>query len=224
MGNFLKQNTISILFWLIFSSTSCFGVSTYMGLQPGRSSKNEVEKIFGQPIRSIGTNMFEYALPKVSVKIYVEFRANDYIVERIERRFEKPVSRAAIIRSLNLPENPEEKGTLKEGNLVEYFGDIKTLALTYASAESGSGVISIGYYSMELFERSLEKARNPLVQFDPASCRDLYYWAQAEQDVAKRSKNVSRRQAILEISILSQRGECEKARSLAATYKERFIK
>ena len=195
-----------------------------MGLQPGRSTRNEVEKIFGQPVRSLGTNMFEYALPKVSGKIYVEFRAKDFVVERIERHFQKPVSRAAIIRSLNLPESPEEKGTIKEGNLVEYFGDIKTLALTYASAESESGVISIGYYSMELFERSLERARNPVVQFDPASCRDLYYWAQGEQEAAKRSKNASRRQAILEISILSQRGECEKARSLAAAYKERFIK
>lgn len=210
------------LFWLIIVCSPCYGVSTYMGIQPGLSTRADVEKAFGQPTRSIEPTLFEYNLAGVSGKIFVELRAKDFVVDRIERHFAKPVSRAALIRSLNLPENPDEKGTSKEGKLIEYFGDIKTLAFTYASGDARSGIVSVGYYSMELFERSLDRARNPQVQFDPSACRDLYFWAQTERETAKRSKNVGRHQAVLEISILSQRGECEKARTLAESYKERY--
>jgi hypothetical protein len=193
-----------------------------MKIQPGLSSRADVKSLFGQPVQNISPTLFEYKLPNGSGKIYVEFRAKDFVVDRIERLFAKPVSRSALIRSLNLTENSDEKGTNKEGKLVEYFGDIKTLAFTYASGETGGGVVSLGYYSMELFEQSLDKARNPQVQFDPAACRELYVWALTERDAAKRSKNVGRHQAILEISILAQRGECEKAQTLAADYRGRY--
>ena len=213
---------ITTLFWLTIVCAPCFAVSTYMGLQPGLSTRADVEKAFGQPIRAVSETMFEYTLSSGGGKVFVEFRAKDFVVDRIERQFTKPISRAALVRSLNLPQEPEEKGKNKEDKLVEYFGDIKTLALTYASGETGSGVISLGYYSMELFESSLNKARNPQVQFDPSACRDIYFWSQTEREAAKRSKNAGRHQAILEISILSQRGECEKARALAAAYKARY--
>lgn len=213
-----------LVFGLLAFCQSVLGVSTYMGLQPGLSTRADVEKVLGNPVQSISHALFEYSLPSGSGKIIVEYRAKDFVVDRIERQFLKPVSRAALIRSLNLPENPEEKRLNKEGKLEEYFGDILTLALTYNSAEPNSGVISIGYYSMQLFERLLDKARNPQVQYDPSACRELYFWAQTERDAAKRSKNTARHQAILEILILSQRGECEKAQSLALSYKERYKK
>jgi hypothetical protein len=193
-----------------------------MGLQPGLSRRGDVEKTLGTAVQSLTATLFEYSLPNGGGKIYVEYRPESFIIDRIERRFSKPVSRAALIRSLQLPENGEEKGNNKEGQLVEYFGEVKTLAFTYASGEAGSGVVSIGYYSMELFERMLDRARNPQMQFDPAACRDLYFWAQTERDVAKKSKDVGRHQAILEISILAQRGECDKARSQADNYKKRY--
>jgi hypothetical protein len=218
----ISKKTIAVFFWLMIVSPPCFAISTYMGLQPGLSTRSEVEKVLGQPVQSINPTLFEYPLASGLGKIYVEFRAKDFVVDRIERRFDRPISRSALIRSLNLPENPEETGTNKDGKLMEYFGDIKTVALTYASAQTSSGIVSVGYYSMELFERSLDKARNPQVQFDPSACRDLYFWAQGEREVAKRSKNVGRHQAILEILILSQRGECEKARSLVTGYKEHY--
>jgi hypothetical protein len=47
-------------------------------------------------------------------------------------------------------------------------------------------------------------------------------WAQTEQDAAKRGRDVARRQGVLEILIAAQRGECEKARSLQAGYRQRF--
>jgi hypothetical protein len=61
-----------------------------------------------------------------------------------------------------------------------------------------------------------------LDEFDPSGCRDLYVWARKEQNVAKKSKNVTRRQAIMEIMIAAQRGECQKAEQLAAQYKQQY--
>lgn len=67
-----------------------------------------------------------------------------------------------------------------------------------------------------------ELQKNPRVIMDSSGCRDVLAWAQSEREVAKRAKDAARLQGILEISIVSQRGECDKARSLAAGYKERY--
>ena len=64
--------------------------------------------------------------------------------------------------------------------------------------------------------------RKPRVVADPSGCRDVLTWAQAEQDVAKRGRDVARRQAVLEVLIAAQRGECENARKLQTSYKQRF--
>ena len=57
---------------------------------------------------------------------------------------------------------------------------------------------------------------------DASGCRDVLSWAQAEQDAAKRGRDVARRQAVLEVLIAAQRGECENARKLQTNYKQRF--
>jgi hypothetical protein len=67
-----------------------------------------------------------------------------------------------------------------------------------------------------------ELRRNPRTVTDSSGCRDVLSWAQTEQDVAKRGRDVARRQAVLEVLIAAQRGECENARRLQAGYKQRF--
>ncbi|MEW6210050.1 MAG: vWA domain-containing protein, partial [Acidobacteriota bacterium] len=67
-----------------------------------------------------------------------------------------------------------------------------------------------------------ELRRNPRSRFDPAACRDVYVWAQAELEAVKRLKDVGRRQAVMEIMITAQRGDCERARQLQAVYKGRY--
>ena len=90
--------------------TTSVAISVYMGIQPGLSTQDDVNKILGQPIKAISAKVFEYKLPSSSGKIFIEYRADSLIVNRIERHFIKPVSRSAMIKSLNLPENAEEKG------------------------------------------------------------------------------------------------------------------
>ncbi|MEN3333668.1 MAG: Ca-activated chloride channel [Blastocatellia bacterium] len=63
---------------------------------------------------------------------------------------------------------------------------------------------------------------NPRAQYDPTSCRDIYNWALTEREAAKRAGNPTRLQAMLEIQIASQRGDCANAHRLQDSYKQRF--
>ena len=65
-----------------------------------------------------------------------------------------------------------------------------------------------------------ELKRNPREMSDPTACRDVYDWAQIEQDRARKSRGAERRQKMLEILIASQKGDCVKARGLAEEYKK----
>ena len=67
-----------------------------------------------------------------------------------------------------------------------------------------------------------ELQANPRVVMDASGCRDVLNWAQAEQDAAKRGRDVARRQSVLEVLIAAQRGDCANARTLQTGYKQRF--
>jgi hypothetical protein len=63
----------------------------------------------------------------------------------------------------------------------------------------------------------------PTAVRDPLACYDLYTWSQQEEDVARRARQVPRRQMAMDIRIRSQSGDCESARALAGQYKQRFL-
>ena len=67
-----------------------------------------------------------------------------------------------------------------------------------------------------------ELKNNPRTNLDPAGCRDVYTWAQGQQDAARRSGNVTRRQAMIELLIAAQKGDCENARRLQTAYREKY--
>lgn len=67
-----------------------------------------------------------------------------------------------------------------------------------------------------------ELRRNPREVADPSACRDLYNWAQVEQEQARKSRDAERRQKMLEILIASQKGDCGKAGAAADAYKRSY--
>src|ERR1051325_2504902 len=131
-----------VIVGLLLAAVPLVAVSTYKGLQPGKSTRADVDAALGKPLRAVNATIMEYAAGDGG-SILVEFRTGS-VVDRIERRFGRPVSRAALVRSLGLPDEPEEKRTDRDGKLVEYFGGVKSLALTYAASEPRSGVQSVG--------------------------------------------------------------------------------
>jgi hypothetical protein len=62
----------------------------------------------------------------------------------------------------------------------------------------------------------------PSVKRDPAACYDLFLWADAQEVIARRAKQVVRRQKAMDIRIAAQSGDCDRARQLAGQYKQTF--
>jgi len=142
----------AIVVLALTSSATCFGQSSFQELTPGSSTRGDVAKVLGQPVRSISPTLVEYAPPQGIAKVEVEYRNGSEIVERIEVYFIRPVSRPALVQQFDLQQVAEKKTTV-DGKLVEYFGGTSLLALTYVGADAASGVSRVGYYSRELFEK-----------------------------------------------------------------------
>jgi hypothetical protein len=153
--------------FLLFGSGTCFGQSTYLGLTPGVSTRADIEKSLRQPVRAAGRTS-QYGAPAGSeseiASIDVQYGAESDIAERIEVHFPAPLDRSAMIRALNLPDQPETTKDV-EGKLVEYFGSPQWLALTYATGKQSSGISSMGFYNRDLFKSVLgrQAAKRPAV-------------------------------------------------------------
>ena len=141
-------------------------------LVAGRSLRADVERMAGNPVhvynQSVGT-LVEYHPYEFDskhwgrniAKLYVQYRANSSIVERMEILRAQPISRADAITSLNknaaaarqpnLPEQPTAHAKNGE-RLIEYFGAPHYVVLTYQGPNVGSGVARSARYSRELFE------------------------------------------------------------------------
>jgi hypothetical protein len=157
----LFRHPLSVIFFVMLICVPCFGESIYLGLQPGLSTHDDVDKALGQPVNKISETISEYNPQTGTGKIYVEYRVGSPVVEQIEVFFLKPISRAALIQALKLPEQADKQGTNEEGKLMEYFrGESKFLVMTHVRGEISSGISSLGYYSRELFERAVGKSDN----------------------------------------------------------------
>jgi hypothetical protein len=141
------------------------GQSSFQGLTPGVSTRSNVTKALGQPVSEVSPTLSEYAPPQGIAKVYVQYRKESQVVERIEVLLLKPILRSALLRQFNLPDQAVVQKTDKQRRLLEYFGGPAFLVLTYASTDASSGVTRIGYYSRELFESAVAKVpRSPQIQ------------------------------------------------------------
>jgi hypothetical protein len=158
--------------FLLFLGATCFAQTAFQGLTPGTSTRNDVARALGQPVRTISATLVEYNPPAGIAKVEVAYAAGSSAVERIEVHFLKPITRQALIKKLGLSPEADAQTKSSEGKLVELFGGSSFLTLVYAAADVSSGVSRIGYYSRELFGSELAKARgarqNPGTQSGPS--------------------------------------------------------
>jgi len=155
----MKQVVTAI--FVILSCAACFGQSGFQEITPGVSSRSEVAKVLGQPVRTISATVFEYKAPAGIARVEVEYGAGSSVVERLEVYFLKPISRSALIQKLDLTSymntpRADAQGRNSQGKLVEYFLTAM-LTMTYQSADASGGVSQIGYYSEALFGKVLEE-------------------------------------------------------------------
>jgi hypothetical protein len=53
------RNTFAVVLLLLLCGF-CFGQSSYKGLTPGQSTRADVERVLGQPVKSVSKTLVEY--------------------------------------------------------------------------------------------------------------------------------------------------------------------
>ncbi len=165
----IHRTLITIVFVLV-GCVSALGQASYRGLTPGKSTRAEVARALGQPLRKVSPTLSEYKSNKKTEQTFVQYRPDSAIVERIEKIYSDTVDRSVMLRTLNLPPQPTAAQPNSKGRLEEYF-PTAAVVLTYGGAEITSGVKSVGYYSRELFESAA--SRIPTDSATPASNNSL---------------------------------------------------
>jgi hypothetical protein len=233
----LKCAAVGVL--LLGSLAPLPAVSALFGIEPGKSTRAEAEKVFGAPVKTVSSTRYAYKPTRGNSSIEIEY-TDAQLVDRIEVFLAPPLARDAVIRGFNLPTNADGTES-REGRLTEYYGGSRSLTLAHADNEASSVVERVSYCSRELFETLSAAVLKPgatnqatsaaveysnpqdnptITQYNPGACQDIYYWAQREYDTVRRGRDVVRRQAVLEVMVTAQRGDCTRARQLADSYKQ----
>jgi hypothetical protein len=128
-------------------------------IQPGLTTRSEVDKFLGQPKQALKATLFEYTPPQGASRLLIQYRTGADVVEIVQVDLPQTYTRASMLQALHLPEQPDFRAT-QNGRLIEYFGGNKFLVLAYVGADAGSGVNILGYYSREVFERVIAGLRS----------------------------------------------------------------
>jgi hypothetical protein len=145
------------MFALLSCGTS-FGQMNVGGLSPGRSTKAEVERVLGRPVKQVSGTLVEYKSMALTGKIFVQYRAGTDVVERIEILCRLPNSTCKDFANkwgLQLPADPEAVKAGTDGMLVNYYGGPQYVVTTVdpndTCAECANVPFRIAFYSRELY-------------------------------------------------------------------------
>jgi hypothetical protein len=133
------------------------GQTPFMGLTPGTSSKADADRLLGQPIKNVSETLLEYRSKEPGQKLYVQYRQEADVIDRIEVIFETAVPRAVLSSVLGLSQKADSTKWDSKGRIEEYFGANKLIVLTHETPEASSPVYRVGYYSSDLFAVALRK-------------------------------------------------------------------
>lgn len=159
------RTSTMILFFLITCAT-CFGQSSYKGLTPGKSTRADVERLLGRPVKSVSKTLVEYKSPEEGARLYVQYQdESPAVVERIELTcFDNdevhdkcgPVLNA--IGQLDGVLEDASASTIKQDGrtVIRYFGAPRFMVWRL----SGKGVNAeqrLAYYSQPLYESAVPR-------------------------------------------------------------------
>jgi hypothetical protein len=151
---------------LFLGSVTAVAQQPFGTLVAGRSTRAEVEKVLGRPIAKPSATLVEYAPPAglraVASKIYVQYRADSHIADRLESLLWPPQDRRVELARQGITERPAFSRINPRGALEEYYGAPMFIVLTYARADEDGGVARSARYSKELFAhviRQLEQKK-----------------------------------------------------------------
>ena len=165
--------TLGVAFLLLHFSAASFGQSSYKGLTPGKSTRTEVERVLGRPVKKVSETLIEYRPQPLTTKIFVQYRVGSPVVERIEVlcRLENSTCND-FTKSLNLrlPEPESAKVPELGGGKynVFYYGAPVYAAATIDDVGFENNEIvpfRIAFYSRELYEAAKETTEAATARF-----------------------------------------------------------
>ena len=130
----------------------CFGQSSYKGLTPGKSTRTEAERVLGQPVNNVSATLSEYRPQPLTSKIYVQYRKNSPVIERIEFfcELEKSDCSDFFGQQHSTMTDDDWEGTVGDGTEKQskYYRNPFYAVLTFANNKW----VRLAFYSRELYQ------------------------------------------------------------------------
>lgn len=160
------NNILTSMMFLLLTSLICVGQTSYKGLTPGQSTRADVERVLGQPVKEVSKTLVEYRSPENAVKLFVQYRAESpaAIAERIEQTCVSASCRSALEEysrrgAVALPDVIVLKQNAGAGLYVDYYGAPRFIVSTLIN-KTGSATdfeSRVAFYSKELYESVVPK-------------------------------------------------------------------
>jgi hypothetical protein len=150
--------------FLLFACATCFGQTSYKGLTPGKSTRADVERVLGLPVKKISETLVEYRPQPLTSKIFVQYQTGSVVVERIEVLCRLPNSTCKDFeRSLNLSlPKWSEAYKIPSGDAGYYVWYYPPPQYVVSTADYKKGIELVGsrlaFYSPELYVVAVTKA------------------------------------------------------------------
>ena len=150
------QRKSTIILFILLSCVTCFAQSSFMGLTPGQSTRAEVERVLGQPVKKVSETLIEYRPQPMTSKVYVQYRKDAAVIERIEVlcKLEKSTCHD-FIKQLNLTITDDDwEASSGEDWLTEkkYYRAPFYVVLTGTS----ENFQRMAFYSRDLYEAAIQ--------------------------------------------------------------------
>ena len=167
----MTGRAFGIIFFALIACATSFGQSSFQGLTPGRSTKADVERALGQPIRSASRTLVEYRSPAESGRLFVQYgdeSAAAAVVERIEltcftgrsnsrSEYDLCVSALNLERLQGVLPDAESRTPKQQGfTIVRYFGAPQFTAWTHI-AKGVEAEVRLAFYSEGLYQSAAPK-------------------------------------------------------------------
>ena len=167
------HRTLSIILFLPLGCMTIYGQTSYKSLTPGKSTRADVERVVGQPLKDVSKTLVEYKSPEGDGKLYVQYR--DESPTAIARRIELTCSNKACdaiyekfrqsVRYVEFDARMTEP--LRKAydqsiptyptKVTIYFGAPRFLRLLEHSKSEGEYENKVAFFSPELYENATPK-------------------------------------------------------------------
>lgn len=141
----MKKLLLSISLILSFAPFVYSG--TYVGLEPGISTRKDADRILGKPEREMIEGVrYEYRAQYSDLRfIFISFDKNSQLIEKIEIYSKKAYFKAQYLRWLDLG-RPDKQMAGDDGNLVEYYID-EGISLHYGGPDDSHPITCLSHFN-----------------------------------------------------------------------------